>query len=1107
MHKKTYLLVVFLTYIIFSFLFPSVSADVITGCTSINSPGVYELVSDITESDLVDSDSCISIQANDVVLNCNNHEIRGKGLRNYGIYISRNAITTSNIKIENCTISNWNVSNIYIRNSNGNTFHNLVLTSSSNGIYAILSSSNSISNVSINSNSNYGIFFSSSNLNTVTDAVISGNGWGIYMLSSNSNTISHSRIENNLNYGVYMQNSGSTGKNMFFNNYFKNANNFVFQGTVYENQWNTTRQFGTRIYSDGNEIGGNYWSNPQGTGYSDSCGDNDNDGFCDTSYMLAVNNIDYLPLSDEYDGIPPTTTSNPDGSAWTNSDISAVLICDDSKGSGCNITYYKIINDGESCGSDGYNTGITVNVSCPSGSVCKKRICYYSIDNANNTENVKQSGVFRIDKSAPTTSISPDGYICSKVDVKFTLQCNDMNGSGCSSTFYKIINEDDECGTDGYTEGVEGDITCPDGSLCRKRVCYYSVDHAGNTETTKKSKVFFVNKNSTCPPVTQISYAHTISNDDIAFTLTCVDNEVGCNTTYYKVINADEDCGTTGFTTGNSGLVTCDSFCIKKVCYYSVDHNGNAEPVQESVNFTIDKILPSCLLHPVPLYMNIYSSPQVNFTWEADDVGSGLYQTTLIWSYNENLPISEWNSADSFCSIQKTDANCTITEEKTYYFKCKSKDNAGNINTSSTVTLTVDASPPISNFYSFENRTTYLYVTFGSQDNIAINYLEIQVQRDNSWENVSDICQDVNITCQEKVCNGYANCTQDLISYVWRIRATDKVGNMGEWVYTPNIVCEDKDNDGFCEESGDCNDTNPEIYPGALELCDGIDNDCDGQRDEDFLDPERMIGQSCGTGACEGVYVCSSDGTDVVCSNPLKPGEQPEICDNGIDDDCDGVVDETVDIVNGTEVQGCVCNNGDKRPCGSDVGECKTGYQICINHTWSECRDNVGPTQEICNDGKDNDCDGTVDEEYEIIGGEKVSACRCKDGDKKVCGSNVGACKTGYQVCKNGVWGPCEGNRAPVEEVCGDNLDNDCDGVTDEPDCVPSVKCANGIKDPEEEGIDCGEFCKKPCPDMTIWYAVSLVGAILLALGTSIYLRSKSKKELQRRYERYGIRQ
>jgi len=83
--------------------------------------------------------------------------------------------------------------------------------------------------------------------------------------------------------------------NLIYNNLFNGS--YYFSGSNY---LNTTKQEGTRIYSNGNYIGGNYWTNLNGAGYSDTCTDADKDGFCDEPYVLYTNNVDYLPYSDEY---------------------------------------------------------------------------------------------------------------------------------------------------------------------------------------------------------------------------------------------------------------------------------------------------------------------------------------------------------------------------------------------------------------------------------------------------------------------------------------------------------------------------------------------------------------------------------------------------------------------------------------------------------------------------------------------------------------------------------------------------------------------------------------------------------------------------------------
>jgi parallel beta-helix repeat protein len=189
--------------------------------------------------------------------------------------------------------------------SNNNTLSNITANSNNFGIYLSSSSSNILSNITSNFNSNYGIYLSSSSSNILSNIISSSNNYGFYIRFSVSNTIKNSIIQNNTEYGIYLRASGDP-ENLIYNNLFNNTNNFYFDGDIYVNSWNTTRQTGSRIYSLGTEIGGNYWTNHSGTGYSDTCTDADKDGFCDDPYVLATDNVDYLALSDEYS--PPTTT-------------------------------------------------------------------------------------------------------------------------------------------------------------------------------------------------------------------------------------------------------------------------------------------------------------------------------------------------------------------------------------------------------------------------------------------------------------------------------------------------------------------------------------------------------------------------------------------------------------------------------------------------------------------------------------------------------------------------------------------------------------------------------------------------------------------------------
>ncbi len=145
----------------------------------------------------------------------------------------------------------------------------------------------------------------------------------------------------------------------------------------------------------------------------------------------------------------------------------------------------------------------------------------------------------------------------------------------------------------------------------------------------------------------------------------------------------------------------------------------------------------------------------------------------------------------------------------------------------------------------------------------------------------------------------------------------------------------DQDGDGFstlasCGEV-DCDDTNIGVFPGAPEACNGIDEDCDGEADEDLGEG------TCGVGPGQRVVPFCGDGAPAACT-PAPPSE--EVC-NGLDDDCDGDTDE--DLIGET--------------CG--VGACVARAE-CNGGTWSACQP-APPSAEICN-RIDDDCNGEVDE-------------------------------------------------------------------------------------------------------------------------------------------------
>jgi hypothetical protein len=152
---------------------------------------------------------------------------------------------------------------------------------------------------------------------------------------------------------------------------------------------------------------------------------------------------------------------------------------------------------------------------------------------------------------------------------------------------------------------------------------------------------------------------------------------------------------------------------------------------------------------------------------------------------------------------------------------------------------------------------------------------------------------------------------------------------------------------GFADNDGDCDDQHAEVHPGAADVCNGMDDDCDGVTDPDAprwyldADDDQYGDAKISVVACKQPASFVAQGTD--CDDhdaAVSPGAA-EICD-GLDNDCDAATDEDFD------------GDGDGH---APIGACDAG------HDCDDANPDVYPgAPELCNDSLDNDCDGKKSE-------------------------------------------------------------------------------------------------------------------------------------------------
>ncbi len=659
----------------------------------------------------------IHIKNHGITLNCNNSVLQGDG-SDQGITIEQYQNTT----IANCTITNFN-KGIYGEEANNLTVKDSNLTNNRYGIETQYTTTATITNNTITSSDLIALHAFTSTYHTIANNTVTDSKNGLKLIQGGYHTIYNNFLNNTMDKGSSSGKEG-TGRN----------------AVQIPNYWNIDKTLATNIV-DGTYMGGNYWTNPTGTGWSDTCTDSDGDGLCENPNYISKENQDNLPLKGGDNTAPTIDFYTPANNSFVNGDVILKTLAEDK--SGIRNVLFEYMNSTTSyttlCNVTASPYDCTWQTNQFSNDTQGYEIKATAVDNAGN--NATSTINLTIDRDIPyaknITVTYPTGQTSIRNGQNITLGINasdsDTIGTGVNTTQVNLstLNSSTINTTMTFASGdkasgqwswwnISVEINAATGT---KYAPIFIYDLATPDNNVRSSDRFRVKIDNDPPTYTTLSDSGSpYDYEEIAISLQIYDNHQLENYIFSSNIT-----GTwTNDTAVTTGAYTADTIGITKTAeninfsyrIYIFDDAGNMN-ITDTQNIIILGTRPEFTVKPVyPAGDALITSNPVEFNFSYYNATATNCSLKLNGEINHTLtsPANE-----TVLNITKT------LEDDTYGWQVACLDSVtGNTKTTAARSMTLDTTTP-------QISTTYPTATTYPNTITEINYTYTEYNVQNCW--------------------------------------------------------------------------------------------------------------------------------------------------------------------------------------------------------------------------------------------------------------------------------------------------------------------------------------------------------------------------------------